>query len=226
MQIDPQQDILGLIDVQPTFMPGGELPVADGDAIVPVVNRLLTRFNHAFATQDWHPVGHASFASAHPNHQPFDTIEMPYGDQVLWPDHGIAGTTPAAIHPEIDQTRIEVIIRKGFRPTLDSYSAFFENDRKTSTGLEAWLHQRGFLRIFLCGLATDFCVAWSAEDAIRLGFTVIVIQDACRGIGLPTPDGRTTVETTRDRLAALGVRFIDSGVIDSGVIDSGALQPM
>jgi nicotinamidase/pyrazinamidase len=213
MQFDPGTDILGLTDVQPTFMPGGELPVADGHAIIPVVNRLLVQFEHAFATQDWHPAGHASFASAHPGMQPYDTIDMPYGKQVLWPDHGVAGTPTAAIHPAIDQTRIEAVIRKGFRPTLDSYSAFFENDRVTPTGLEAWLRQRGFSRLFLCGLATDFCVAWSAEDAARLGFTVIVIEDACRGIGLPTPDGRTTMEAARDRLNDMGVRFVHSGTI-------------
>jgi nicotinamidase/pyrazinamidase len=210
MQTDLRTDILGLVDVQPTFMPGGELAVADGEAIVPVVNRLLVAFDHAFATQDWHPAGHASFASTHPGQQPYDTIDMPYGAQVLWPDHGIAGTPSAAIHPGVDQTRIEAIIRKGFRPDLDSYSAFFENDRRTSTGLEGWLRQRGFSRIFLCGLATDFCVAWSAEDAVRLGFSVFVVEDACRGIGLPVADGRTTMDEARDRLIGLGVRFIES----------------
>jgi nicotinamidase/pyrazinamidase len=138
---------------------------------------------------------------------------MTYGNQVLWPDHGIAGTPTAAIHPAVDQTRIEVVIRKGFRSNLDSYSAFFENDRETPTGLDAWLRQRGFAGLFLCGLATDFCVAWSAEDAARLGFSVTVIEDACRGIGLPTPDGRTTMNAARDRLTALGVRFIDSGTL-------------
>jgi nicotinamidase/pyrazinamidase len=213
MQTDPRTDILGLIDVQPTFMPGGDLPVADGDAIIPVANHLLRRFRHAFATQDWHPAGHASFASAHQGRHPYDTIEMPYGSQVLWPDHAIAGTRNAAIHPEIDQGRIEAIIRKGFRPELDSYSAFFENDRHTPTGLEAWLRQRGFSRLFLGGLATDFCVAWSAEDAARLGFSVTIITDACRGIGLPTPDGRTTLDAARERLAGMGVRFIDSAAI-------------
>lgn len=210
MQIDPRTDILGVVDVQPTFMPGGELPVADGDAIVPVVNHLLDRFGHAFATQDWHPAGHASFASAHPGRQPYDTIEMPYGKQVLWPDHAIAGTPNAAIHPAIDQHRIEAIIRKGFHTDLDSYSAFFENDRSTPTGLDGWLRQRGFSRLFLCGLATDFCVAWSAEDAARLGFTVTIIDDACRGIGLPEPGGRTTIDTARDRLMAMGVVFANS----------------
>ncbi len=213
MQIDSRTDILGLIDIQPTFMPGGELAVPDGNAVVAVANQLLRRFDHAFATQDWHPAGHASFASAHPDRQPYDTIEMPYGPQVLWPDHAIVGTPNAAIHPALDQIRIETIIRKGFRPTLDSYSAFFENDRKTPTGLEGWLRQRGFSRLFLCGLATDFCVAWSAEDAARLGFTVTILQDACRGIGLPTPDGRSTMEAAHDRLTALGVQYIDSAML-------------
>jgi nicotinamidase/pyrazinamidase len=214
MQFDSQTDILGLVDIQPTFMPGGELPVVDGDAIIPVVNHLLGRFGHAFATQDWHPPGHASFASTHPGKQPYDTIEMTYGNQVLWPDHGIAGTPNAAIHPAVDQSRIESIIRKGFRPALDSYSAFFENDRQTSTGLDGWLRQRGFSRLVLCGLATDFCVAWSAEDAARLGFSVTIVEDACRGIGLPTPDGRTTIQAARDRLVELGVRFVHSCAIE------------
>ena len=213
MQFDSGSDILGLIDVQPTFMPGGELAVADGDAVIPVINRLLGRFEHAFATQDWHPAGHASFASAHSGLQPYDTIDMPYGKQVLWPDHGVAGTLSAALHPAVEQSRIEVIIRKGFRPRLDSYSAFFENDRVTPTGLEGWLRQRGFSRLFLCGLATDFCVAWSAEDAARLGFRVVVVEDGCRGIGLPIPDGRTTMEEARDRLEELGVRFVQSSAI-------------
>jgi nicotinamidase/pyrazinamidase len=213
MVIDDRTDVLGLIDVQGTFMPGGELPVADGDAILPVVNWLLGRFDHAFATQDWHPAGHSSFASAHPGRQPYDTVEMPYGVQVLWPDHGIAGTASAAIDPAIDQTRLEVIVRKGFRPRLDSYSGFFENDRQTPTGLEGWLRQRGFSRLFLCGLATDFCVAWTAEDAARLGFSVIVVEDACRAIGLPTPDGRTTLDVARERLLASGVGFACSSDI-------------
>lgn len=216
MRIDPETDILGLVDVQPTFMPGGELPVAGGADIVPVVNRLLGRFGHAFATQDWHPGGHASFASAHPGRRPYDTIDMPYGTQVLWPDHAIAGSPNAAIHHAVDQARIEVIVRKGFRPTLDGYSAFFENDRRTPTGLDGWLRQRGFHRLFLCGLATDFCVTWSAEDAVRLGFQVVVIQDACRGIGLPAPSGRTTLDAAHDRLSALGVRFVNSDMLEHG----------
>jgi nicotinamidase/pyrazinamidase len=213
MQIDPRTDILGVVDVQPTFMPGGALAVAGGEAIIPVINRLLLRLDHAFATQDWHPPGHASFASGHSGRRAYETVEMPYGTQVLWPDHAIAGTPDAAIHHGIDQTRIEAIIRKGFRPDLDSYSAFFENDRQTTTGLEGWLRLRGFSRLFLCGLATDFCVAWTAEDAARLGFKVLVVEDACRGIGLAEPDGRTTIDTARDRLTALGVRFITSDAI-------------
>ncbi len=208
--IDPDTDILGLIDVQPTFMPGGELPVANGELVVPVINRLLGRFPHAFATQDWHPPNHSSFASAHPDRQPYDTIDLPYGKQILWPDHGVAGSVNAAIHPDVQQTRIEAIIRKGFRQALDSYSAFFENDHATATGLDGWLRQRGVRRLFLAGLATDFCVAWSAEDAARLGYDVTIIEDACRGIGIPTTAGRTTIDDARERLTGLGVHFITS----------------
>ncbi|HVC59724.1 MAG TPA: bifunctional nicotinamidase/pyrazinamidase [Acetobacteraceae bacterium] len=211
MPIEAETDILGLVDVQPTFMPGGELPVAGGDAIVPAINRLLARFAHAFATQDWHPPGHSSFASAHPGRQPYDTIDLAYGRQVLWPDHALQGSANAALHPGLDLTKVEAIIRKGFRGELDSYSAFFENDRKTATGLDGWLRQRGFRRLFLVGLATDFCVAWSAEDAARLGYEVAIVEDACRGIGIPTAAGRTTLDEARERLAAAGVRFAGVG---------------
>ena len=209
--LDPDRDILGLIDVQPTFMPGGELPVAEGDAIVPVVNRLLAGpFRHAFATQDWHPPGHSSFASAHRDRAAFDTIAMPYGPQTLWPDHAVIGTPGAALHPDLDQTRIELVLRKGFRPGIDSYSAFRENDRETVTGLDGWLRARGIRRIFLCGLATDFCVAWSAQDAIDLGYEVAVIEDACRGIGLPEPDGGTSLDAARHRMRARGIKLLAS----------------
>jgi nicotinamidase/pyrazinamidase len=210
MNIEPASDILGLVDIQPTFMPGGELAVADGDAVVPVVNGLLPRFSHAFATQDWHPPGHSSFASAHPGHKPYDTIEMPYGPQVLWPDHALQGTANAALHPGLHLSSVKVIIRKGYDPAIDSYSTFFENDHHTPTGLDGWLRQRGFRRIFFTGIATDFCVAWSAEDAVRLGYDVVVIEDACRGIGIMTTGGRTTMDDARDRLTALGARFITS----------------
>ncbi len=208
--IDRATDILGLVDVQPTFMPGGELAVAGGEAVVPVINRLLWRFDHAFATQDWHPPGHLSFASAHPGRQPYDTIAMPYGQQVLWPDHAIQGSLNAALHRDVDLTKVEVIIRKGFHPAIDSYSTFFENDRRTATGLDGWLRQRGFRRVFLAGLATDFCVAWSAEDAVRLGYDVVLVEDACRGIGVPSGNQRTTMDEARERLDRLGVRTVTS----------------
>ena len=211
--IDRATDILGLVDVQPTFMPGGELAVADGDAVVAVINCLAPRFNHAFATQDWHPPGHLSFASAHPGRKPFDTITMPYGEQVLLPDHAVPGSPNAELHRDLDLTRVEVIIRKGFDRNIDSYSTFFENDRRTPTGLDGWLGQRGFRRIFLAGLATDFCVAWSAEDAVRLGYQVVVIEDACRGIGMPLGNSRTTMDAARERLAGLGVRLVRSAVL-------------
>jgi nicotinamidase/pyrazinamidase len=210
MKIDPDASILGLIDVQLTFMPGGGLAVPDGDRIVPVINRIMPVFDHAFATQDWHKPNHLSFASAHAGRNPYETIELPYGTQILWPDHGIAGSKESMIHPDIDQTRVEVIIRKGCRIALDSYSAFFENDHVTATGLEGWLRQRGFRHLVLCGLATDFCVAWSAEDAARLGFEVTIVEDACRAIALPTSAGRTTMDEARERLTALGVRFVAS----------------
>jgi nicotinamidase/pyrazinamidase len=174
------------------------------------VNGLLPRFSHAFATQDWHPPGHSSFASAHPGHKPYDTIEMPYGPQVLWPDHALQGTANAALHPALNLSTVKVIIRKGYDPAIDSYSTFFENDHRTPTGLDGWLRQRGFSRIFFTGIATDFCVAWSAEDAVRLGYDVVVIEDACRGIGIMTTAGRTTLDDARDRLTELGARFITS----------------
>jgi nicotinamidase/pyrazinamidase len=208
---DARTDILGVVDVQPTFMPGGELPVADGAEVIPVINRLLAGpFTHAFATQDWHPPGHLSFASAHPGHQPYESIKLPYGPQILWPDHAMQGTANAALHPRLDTSRIEVIIRKGHDPNIDSYSTFLDNDHRTPTGLDGWLRSRGMTRIFLAGLATDFCVAWSAEDAVRLGFEVVVIEDACRGIALPVAEGRTTLDEAHDRLVALGVHFISS----------------
>lgn len=208
--IDRMTDILGLVDVQPTFMPGGDLPVVDGNAVVPVINRVLRHFDHAFATQDWHPPGHSSFASVHPGRKPYDVITMPYGQQVLWPDHALQGSANAALHRDLEITKVEVIIRKGFHPDIDSYSTFFENDRHTATGLDGWLRQRGFRRVFLAGLATDFCVAWSAEDAVSLGYEVVLIEDACRGIGVPLGGGRTTMDEAHDRLNHLGVRMLTS----------------
>ncbi|MFZ4408558.1 MAG: bifunctional nicotinamidase/pyrazinamidase [Paracraurococcus sp.] len=214
LTFDPITDMLGLIDVQPTFMPGGALAVAEGDAVVPVINRLLALPGaRAFATQDWHPPGHSSFASAHPGRAPFESVGMPYGPQTLWPDHGVQGTAEAELHPGLDQARIELVLRKGFRPAVDSYSAFFENDRTTTTGLHGWLRERGVTRVFLAGLATDYCVAFSAEDAARLGYAVTIIDDACRGIGLPLPEGGTTIEAAKRRLAGMGVEFLACGAV-------------
>lgn len=211
LKLEPRTDVLGVIDLQATFMPGGELPVAGGDEIIPIVNHLLqNHFRHAFATQDWHPSGHTSFASAHPGRVPYDVVSMPYGPQILWPDHAIQNTKNAELHHRLDSHRIELIIRKGWRPELDSYSAFLENDGKTPTGLKGWLIDRGVRRLFLCGLAADFCIAWSAEDAARAGFETFVIEDATRGIGLAQPDGRTSLGHSKDRLTALGVRFVQS----------------
>jgi nicotinamidase/pyrazinamidase len=181
---DPERDLLLLIDIQNDFCPGGALAVAGGDEIVPVVNRLATGFAHVALTQDWHPAGHRSFASAHAGRAPYESVAFPYGMQTLWPDHCVQGTQGAAFHPALDTTRAELVIRKGFRPQIDSYSAFFENDRSTPTGLAGYLRERGFTRVVLCGLATDFCVAYSAIDARRLGFETVLLSAACRAIDL------------------------------------------
>ncbi|MBM3536833.1 MAG: bifunctional nicotinamidase/pyrazinamidase [Alphaproteobacteria bacterium] len=178
-----ETDILVVVDVQNDFCPGGSLAVPEGDRVVPVINRLAGQFAHVVLTQDWHTPGHLSFASAHAGRKPFETTELAYGTQVLWPDHCIQNTPGAAFHAGLDVNRAELIVRKGFRSGVDSYSAFFENDRKTPTGLGGYLRERGFKRAFFVGLATDFCVRYSAEDAARLGFEAVVIEDACRGIG-------------------------------------------
>ncbi|HXL31700.1 MAG TPA: bifunctional nicotinamidase/pyrazinamidase [Bradyrhizobium sp.] len=185
MQVRPgDNDLLLIIDVQNDFCPGGALAVADGDAVVPVINRLAERFAHIALTQDWHPRGHSSFATSHPGLAPFETISMPYGQQTLWPNHCVQGTPGAAFHPQLATERAELVIRKGFRPEIDSYSAFYENDRRTPTGLAGYLRERGFTRIFLAGLATDFCVHYSAMDARRLGFESVVVEAGCRAIDL------------------------------------------
>jgi nicotinamidase/pyrazinamidase len=183
MEIRPD-DLLLVIDVQNDFCPGGALAVSDGDAVVPVVNRIAPRFAHVVLTQDWHPSGHSSFASSHSGAAPFETISMPYGPQTLWPDHCVQRTSGAAFHPELSTERVELIIRKGFRSEIDSYSAFYENDRHTPTGLAGYLRERGLKRLFLVGLATDYCVHYSAVDARRLGFETIVIESGCRAIDL------------------------------------------
>ena len=173
-----------VIDLQVDFCPGGALAVSEGDAIVGRVNALTAQAGTVVLTQDWHPAGHASFASSHPGRAPFETVAMPYGPQVLWPDHCVQGTPGAAFHPALDTTRAAAIIRKGMSPGIDSYSAFFENDRTTPTGLAGWLRERGIGRLSLAGLATDYCVAWSALDAARLGFAAEVVLPACRAIDL------------------------------------------
>lgn len=173
-----------VIDVQNDFCPGGALAVAGGDEIVPMVNRLIGEFDHVVLTQDWHPAGHSSFASVHPGKNPFETTEMPYGTQTLWPDHCVQGTDGAAFHADLEWTKAELVIRKGFRPAIDSYSAFFENDRRTPTGLAGYLRERGISDLTLVGLATDFCVAYSALDAVRSGFKATVLLEACRAIDL------------------------------------------
>ena len=177
-------DVLLIIDVQNDFCPGGALAVADGDAVVPVVNRLAEKFDHVVLTQDWHPAGHSSFATSHPGSAPFASISMPYGQQTLWPDHCIQGSAGAAFHPKLETTRAELVIRKGFRPEIDYYSAFYENDRKTPTGLSGYLRERGLRRIFMAGLATDYCVHYSAVDARRLGFDTVLVEAGCRAIDL------------------------------------------
>jgi nicotinamidase/pyrazinamidase len=179
-----KRDVLIIVDVQNDFCPGGALAVPHGDDVVPVVNRLAAEFTHVGLTQDWHPPGHASFASSHAGKDPFDTIDVSYGQQILWPDHCVQGTRGADFHPDLDVPHAELVLRKGFRTAIDSYSAFFENDHRTPTGLVGYLKERGFGRVTLCGLATDFCVLYSAVDGRRTGFEVTVVIDACRGIDM------------------------------------------
>ncbi len=181
MQLLPD-DVLLVVDVQVDFLPGGSLAVPDGDAAIGPINRLGALFGHVLLTQDWHPAGHVSFAASHPGRAAFDTVELPYGRQVLWPTYCVQGTPGAALAPSLDLPRAELVIRKGFRAEVDSYSAFSEADRRTPTGLGGYLRERGLCRLFLAGLATDFCVAWSALDAVSAGFEAWVIEDACRGI--------------------------------------------
>ena len=202
---DPDRDLLLVVDVQNDFCPGGALAVPDGDAVVPAINRLIPRFAHVVLTQDWHPPGHQSFASHHEGRAPMEVIEVGYGRQVLWPDHCVQGTPGADFHPDLDTHSAELVIRKGFRPDIDSYSAFRENDHATPTGLAGYLRERGFERLYLAGLATDFCVAWSALDARRNGFAAVVVEDACRGIDVDGSLGAAM----RDMTAA-GVEIVTS----------------
>jgi nicotinamidase/pyrazinamidase len=198
-------DALLVIDVQNDFCPGGALAVPEGDRVIAPILRIARLFEHIVLTQDWHLPDHASFASAHPGRKPFDEIELSYGMQTLWPDHCVQGTRGAEFHPDLILPRAELILRKGFRPQIDSYSAFYENDRLTATGLAGYLHERELKRVFLCGLAFDFCVGYSALHARRLGFEAIVIRGACRAIDL---DGSAAAMETEFERA--GVSLTDS----------------
>ena len=190
-------DVLLVVDIQNDFCPGGQLAVPRGDEVVPLVNALAGRFEHVVLTQDWHPPGHLSFASTHPGKKPFETIAVSYGMQVLWPDHCVQATPGAEFRKDLQIPHAELVLRKGYHRQIDSYSAFYENDRTTPTGLSGYLRERGLTRVFLAGLAFDFCVRYSSEDAHREGFGVVVIEDACRGI-----DVAGSVAETRRALQA------------------------
>jgi nicotinamidase/pyrazinamidase len=210
MQINSVSDALLVIDLQNDFCPGvngigGGLAVGGGNEIVPVVNLLAQKFAHVILTQDWHPGGHISFASAHPGAQPYSTIEVAYGPQTLWPDHCVQNTPGADFHPDLAIEHPELIVRKGFRREIDSYSAFLENDHLTSTGLADYLREHGIRRLFFCGLAYDFCVRYSAIDGTALDFECLVIEDACRAVNLPG-----TVEATDQAFEEAGIRRIRS----------------
>jgi nicotinamidase/pyrazinamidase len=198
------EDALIVTDVQNDFCPGGALAVPKGDEIVPLVNRLIGRFNHVILTQDWHPSGHSSFASTHKG-QPFATIRLDYGEQTLWPDHCVQGTRGAEFHPDLVLQHSELVLRKGFRKEIDSYSSFYENDHTTKTGLCGYLRDRGLKRLFMCGLATDFCVAWSALDGRREGFPVVLLEDACRAIDL-----NGSLAAARGEMIRSGITVTDS----------------
>ena len=203
------QDVLLVIDVQNCFTPGGSLAVKDGDAIVPLINRLAKGFPHVVLTQDWHTPGHVSFASSHAGKKPFETMSLPYGTQVLWPDHCVQGTEGAELHKDLKVPHAELVIRKGYRQQMDSYSAFYEADGKTPTGLAGYLRERGLTQVYLCGLATDFCVAWSALDARKAGFGPAVIEDACRGI-----DVNGSLAKAWQDMQGAGVRRLQSAQLD------------
>ncbi|AOK29501.1 nicotinamidase [Burkholderia singularis] len=204
--MQPTDDVLLVIDVQNDFMPGGPLAVAHGDEIVPVINRLAARFEQVVLTQDWHPRDHVSFAQRHPGRAPFSTIALPYGEQTLWPVHCVQGTEGAALHRDLDVPHARLVIRKGGDARVDSYSAFVEADRQSRTGLAGFLRELGAKRVWCCGLATDYCVAWSALDARAAGFDAFVIEDACRAIDL---DG--SLDRAWASLASAGVARVRSG---------------
>ena len=207
MQITPH-DVLLVIDIQNDFCPGGAMAVPGGDAVIEVIQKVAPLFEHIVLTQDWHPQGHSSFASAHPGKKPYDTVELSYGVQTLWPEHCIQGSQGAEFHPALRLPQAELILRKGFRQRIDSYSAFFENDRSTPTGLAGYLHERNLTRVFLAGLAYDFCVGYSALDARRVGLQAVVIRDACRAIDLNGSVAR--IEAAFDQA---GVMLIESAML-------------
>jgi nicotinamidase/pyrazinamidase len=202
------RDVFLAVDIQYDFCPSGALAVPRGDEVVAPLNRLARRFEHVVLTQDWHPPGHQSFASSHPGRRPFETIAVPYGQQILWPDHCVQGTPGAEFHRDLQIAHAELVLRKGYHRDIDSYSAFYENDRTTRTGLTGYLRERGFSRVFMAGLAFDFCVRYSAEDARREGFDVVVFEDACRGIDV---DG--SVDATRRLFSELGIVCVTGGVL-------------
>ena len=196
-------ELLLLIDLQNDFCTGGALAVPGAEQVLPTINRLAADFAHVALTQDWHPPGHHSFASSHPGHQPFDSIQLAYGAQTLWPDHCVQGSHGAEFHPQLAIAHAELILRKGYRAAIDSYSAFYENDRRTPTGLAGYLRERGLRRLFLAGLATDYCVLYSALDARQAGFEVVVLLDACRGLDI---DGSVAAALAAMRKAGVELR--------------------
>jgi nicotinamidase/pyrazinamidase len=197
------KDVLLVVDVQNDFCSGGRLAVPRGEEVVPVINELARQFEHVVLTQDWHPAGHHSFASSHPGKKPYETVELAYGTQILWPDHCIQDTDGAGLHGELRIPHAELVLRKGYHREIDSYSAFYENDHTTHTGLAGYLRERAFERVYIAGLAFDFCVRFSAEDAKREGFEVAVVENACRGI-----DIEGSLRVTRQTFETLGIRFV------------------
>ena len=200
------KDVLIVVDVQNDFCPGGRLAVQKGDEVVPLINEVAKRFDKIVLTQDWHPAGHLSFATSHPGQKPFDSVKLAYGEQVLWPDHCLQGSEGAALHKDLSVPRAQLVIRKGWHKEVDSYSAFLEADRVTRTGLDAYLRAHGVKRVFVCGLATDFCVAWTALDARKLRLRAVVIEDACRAI-----DMQGSLAAAWDKMEKAGVKRVVSG---------------
>ena len=203
-----ERDVFLVVDIQNDFCPGGSLAVPRGDEVVPAINALAAKFAHVVLTQDWHPRGHLSFASSHAGKQPFQAIDVAYGTQILWPDHCVQGTVGAAFRGDLNIPHAELVLRKGYHRDIDSYSAFYENDRKTATGLAGYLRERGLTRVFLAGLAFDFCVRYSGEDARREGFEAVVFEDACRSIDV---DGSAAV--TREKFRSLNIRCVSADAI-------------